>query len=492
MPALHDSPAAGPVVVWFRDDLRLADHPALSEAARTQRPVLCLYVLDEESPGLRPPGAAARWWLAGSLRALDASLKKRGSRLVLRRGPAATVLPRFCEEVSASAVHWNRRYGPGAAVDATAEAALKGRGVALRTFQAALLHEPPVLNKSGAPFSVFTPFWRAAQALGAPRRPLPAPPKIPGRPDLFAHLASDALEAWALEPVAPDWAGGLRDAWPRGEAAAQDRLADFVDSALCGYAQARDRPDRPATSRLSPHLRFGEISPFQVWHAARMAADTGRMRRPSGRDVEAFLAEIGWREFSWHLLHGHPDLHRANIDRGFDRFPWRDDPAALQSWQRGLTGYPLVDAGMRQLWRTGWMHNRVRMVAASFLVKHLLIDWRCGERWFWDTLVDADAANNPAGWQWVAGCGADAAPYFRIFNPVAQGERFDPDGDYVRAFVPELAALPGDAIHAPWRAPPLALAAMNVALGRTYPGPIVDHGAARERALRAHSSLRNA
>jgi deoxyribodipyrimidine photo-lyase len=288
--------------------------------------------------------------------------------------------------------------------------------------------------------------------------------------------------------VHPDWAAGLRATWQPGERAAQARLKAFLDRDVAGYAADRDRPDR-ATSGLSPHLRFGEISPRQVWHAARFAA----AERPllSG-GIDKFLSEVGWREFCRHLLFDVPDLATRNLQPSFDGFGWRQDAAALAAWQRGRTGYPLVDAGMRELWHTGAMHNRVRMVAASFLVKHLLIDWREGEKWFWDTLVDADAGSNPANWQWVAGCGADAAPYFRVFNPVLQGEKFDPDGAYVRRWVPELAALPTGLIHQPWSAPPLELGGAGVVLGETYPRPIVDHKAGRERALAAYAKLRSA
>ena len=282
---------------------------------------------------------------------------------------------------------------------------------------------------------MFTPFWRRVQALGDPPKPLPAPKMLNGVPD----LASDRLEDWKLEPTAPDWAGGLRDNWQPGEASAQARLEAFLDGGIAGYASDRDRPDRDGTSRLSPHLRFGEISPRQVWHAARFAA--AEHPRLSA-DIEKFLSELGWREFCRHLLFDVPDLATRNLQPSFDGFPWKHDAKALRAWQRGQTGYPIVDAGMRELWHTGVMHNRVRMVVASFLVKHLLIDWRCGEQWFWDTLVDADAGSNPANWQWVAGSGADAAPYFRVFNPILQGEKFDPDGVYVRRWVPELAQLP--------------------------------------------------
>jgi deoxyribodipyrimidine photo-lyase len=320
-------------------------------------------------------------------------------------------------------------------------------------------------------------------ATAAPRQPMSAPRRI----DPLPEVASDDLERWALEPSKPDWAVGLRDAWVRGEEAARSRLGDFLDH-IAGYTSRRDRPDDDATSRLSPHLRFGEISPFQIWHAARFAAE--KNHRIAG-DVDKFLSELGWREFSYHLLHGFPGLARKNLQPRFDAFPWRNDAKALHAWQQGRTGYPIVDAGMRQLWQTGWMHNRVRMVVASFLVKHLLVHWSEGERWFWDTLVDADPANNPASWQWVAGCGADAAPYFRIFNPVLQGEKFDPDGHYVRAYVPELAGLPNECLHKPWEAPPLVLREAGITLGETYPHPIVVHAAARKRALAAFGQLKD-
>jgi len=453
-----------PVIVWFRDDLRLADHPALSAAVKFGQPVVCLYIFDEKTPGIRPLGGAAKWWLAGSLRALTEAIAKRGGTLILRRGAAKSVIAGVVRETGAGTVYWNRRTGGGAKADEAIEHTLTKQGVAVRTFQAALLHEPPLLGKSGKPLQVFTPFWRTLQEMGAPRAPLPAPKTI----DSVSGVASDKLESWNLEPAKPDWASGMRVFWTRGEAGAQKRLSTFLDDELAGYATQRDRPDIPGTSRLSPHLRFGEINPFQVWHAAKMVADSTPAR---ARDVDKFLSEIGWREFSYHLLCQHADLATENIDKRFDKFPWRTDRKALRAWQKGETGYPIVDAGMRQLWQTGWMHNRIRMVVASFLVKHLLIDWRVGEQWFWDTLVDADPANNPASWQWVAGCGADAAPYFRVFNPTIQSEKFDPKGDYVRKFVPEFA----DA---------------ETLFAKPYPEPIVDHKAARERALKAFASLK--
>ncbi|MGN6462839.1 MAG: cryptochrome/photolyase family protein, partial [Pseudolabrys sp.] len=432
----RSAPAVAPAIVWFRDDLRLNDHPALTAAAKTGAPLVCLYVLDDNSRGLRSMGGAARWWLAQSLRALDEALREHGQRLVLRRGAAAEIVPKLAAEIGADRVHWNRRYDqPGRTVDANVINALKADGIGGSTFAGNLLAEPgTVTGKEGGP-KVFTPFWKRLRAL-EPGKPLPAPRKLAAPPD----LRSDRLEDWALEPSHPNWARGFRDLWTPGETGARQRLRAFLKG-IAGYGSDRDRPDRDATSQLSPHLRFGEISVADIFHAARFAAD----EHPAvSSDIEKFLSELGWREFSYHLLYHHPTLATANLQQRFDDFPWRRDIKALHAWQRGLTGYPIVDAGMRQLWQTGWMHNRVRMVAASFLIKHLLLDWRRGEAWFWDTLVDADPANNPASWQWVAGSGSDAAPYFRIFNPVLQGEKFDPRGDYVRHWVPEIAALPDE------------------------------------------------
>ena len=470
-------------IVWFRDDLRLFDHPALTAGVKANA-LLCIYVLDEDSPGFRPHGGASRWWLAQSLRALDASLRTRGQRLVLRRGKAADIVPSLARETGATHVYWNRRYDrPGIAADDAVIAALKAQGVTGGTFPGSVLVEPgKLLTKDGGPMRVFTPFWKRLLSLGDPRTPLPAPKTLPPPVD----VASDRLDDWHLEPARPDWAGGLRATWTPGEAAARERLAHFLDC-IQGYADERDRPDKPSTSRLSPHLRFGEISPTAIVHAARFAMDHGA---PS-RDIEKFLSELGWREFSCHLLHHFPDLATKNLQSRFDAFPWRADDPALKAWQRGRTGYPIVDAGLRELWHTGWIHNRVRMVVASFLIKHLLMDWRRGEQWFWDTLVDADPANNAASWQWVAGSGADAAPYFRIFNPVLQGERFDPRGAYVRQWVPEIAALPDRFIHKPWMASPLELAEAKIALGTTYPAPIVDHDMARKRALAAFERVKS-
>jgi deoxyribodipyrimidine photo-lyase len=480
------SAPAFPCIVWFRDDLRLSDHPALHAASKTGAPVICLYVFDEaRHVHARPLGGAARWWLAQSLRALQGSLSSIGSSLVLRRGPAAEVIAGLARDAGAGAVFWNEiAQAPHQAAADQVAAALTEIGVRSRSFPGDLLAAPMAIrNKEGRGLRVFTPFWRRVQSSGEPPKPLPPPKRLGSLPD----IASDTLDTWRLEPTHTDWAAGLRETWKPGESSAQARLNAFLEGHVAGYSSQRDRPDRSGTSGLSPHLRFGEIGPRQVWHAARFAA----AERPAlAGDIDKFLSELGWREFCRHLLFDVPDLAMRNLQPPFDAFPWKHDDAALLMWQRGQTGYPIVDAGMRELWHTGVMHNRVRMVVASFLVKHLLIDWREGERWFWDTLVDADPGSNPANWQWVAGSGADAAPYFRVFNPILQGEKFDPDGAYVRRWVPELAQLPTGVIHQPWSATPLECNGAGVELGKTYPAPIVDHKKGRERALKAYATVR--
>jgi deoxyribodipyrimidine photo-lyase len=472
-----------PILVWFRQDLRLADNPALLSAVASGAPVAPVFVLDDSTPGAWRPGGAARWWLHHSLSALQRDLDRLGAPLILRRGPAQQVIPALAAEIGAQAVHWNRCYEPFAiARDRALKLALEGRGIAVRSSNAALLHEPWTVATNGRPYRVFTPYHRACLAKGVPDAPLAAPERVTS----VAGIASDRLEAWELQPSKPDWAGGLRGCWTPGEAGARLRITDFLDHGLASYAERRDEPGEPGTARLSPHLHLGEIGPRQVWHAAEVAAASNPA---AARGAEAFRRELIWREFAYHLLYHFPELPEQPFQAAFAQFPWRRDSGLLAAWQRGRTGYPLVDAGMRELWSTGWMHNRVRMVAASFLVKHLLQPWTAGEAWFWDTLVDADLANNAASWQWVAGCGADAAPYFRIFNPVLQGQKFDPKGAYVRRWVPELARLPDRFLHAPWTAPADTLAASGVVPGTTYPHPIVAHDVARRRALEAYHGM---
>ncbi|MCV0333735.1 deoxyribodipyrimidine photo-lyase [Microbacterium sp.] len=420
-----------PSIVWFRDDLRLADNLALRAAIERGEAVIALYVLDEESPGIRALGGAARWWLHHSLASLDERLRERGGALVLRHGPAERIVREMVTEVGAGAVYWNRRYGGAErAIDSALKASLRAEGLEVTSFAGSLLHEPwTVTTGSGTHYSVFTPFWRACLALPAPRAPLPEPRTVEGPQ---RTPATEALEDWSLLPTAPDWADGLRETWEPGEPAARRRLRHFLDEDLGHYDRARDEPASGATSRLSPHLRWGEISPFTVWHEAVGVDGAG-----------GFLSELGWREFAWHTLYHSPDLASENLRPEFDAFPWPPlDPTHLDAWQHGETGVPLVDAGMRELWHTGYMHNRVRMVVASFLVKNLLIDWRRGEEWFWDTLVDADEASNPFNWQWVAGSGADAAPYFRVFNPELQAKKFDPQNLYISRWAADAPAEP--------------------------------------------------
>ncbi|HVZ63246.1 MAG TPA: deoxyribodipyrimidine photo-lyase [Lacunisphaera sp.] len=467
-------------IVWFRQDLRLNDNPALAAAMKRGEAVVPLFVWDEPGAADERPGAASRWWLHHSLVSLDAALRERGSRLIIAREPAANTLERLVRESGATAVHWNRCYEPGAiARDTKIKAQLKAAGVEALSFNSALLHEPhEVRNKSGHPFRVFTPFWRHCLS-----RPKAGPVKLPAGPVTAPARwpASRTLDELELLPRL-SWADGLASTWQPGEAAAQKRLKNFVDGAMAGYATERDRPAVDGTSALSPHLHFGEIGPRQVWSAVRALSDDSGVF-PLNTGVQIFLTELGWREFAHHVLFHFPETVRRPMRPEFEAFPWRRNPAELRAWQRGRTGYPIVDAGMRQLWATGWMHNRVRMIVASFLVKHLRLRWQDGAAWFWDTLVDADLANNTLGWQWTAGCGADAAPFFRIFNPILQGAKFDPAGDYVRRWVPELANLSAKHVHRPWEAPGEILQAAGVRLGADYPQPMVDHAEARATAM---------
>ncbi len=466
-------------IVWFRNDLRLTDNPALAAACASGLPLLCLYIHDEQAEGLRPLGGASRWRLNLALQALSQAIARRGGELHFLRGSAEDALPRLAEKIPEAKILWNRRYGGGEiGQDTRLKARLRAQGREVASFNGALLAEPWEMGKkNGGSYKVFTPFWRALRENLSVPPPLPAPDKIRAGAWPSGAPTPIALADLDLSPKNPDWARKFPDPAP-GEFLAQQRLHDFLEQKLKCYAAMRDRLDADATSRLSAHLHFGEISPRQIFHKA--ASEGGG---------DKFLSELGWREFSYHLLYAFPDLASRNFNGRFDGFRWRRDEDALEGWRRGKTGYPIVDAGMRELWATGSMHNRARMVCASFLTKHLLIDWREGEAWFWDTLADADAANNAASWQWVAGCGADAAPYFRIFNPVLQGEKFDPDGAYVRRFCPELAGLPDKFIHRPWVAPAAVLAEAGVKLGETYPLPLVDHDFARRRALAAFAEV---
>jgi deoxyribodipyrimidine photo-lyase len=483
---LVNNDRAAPAVVWLRQDLRIADNPALAAAALTGRPVLPVYILDEASPGRWAPRGAGRWWLGRSLAKLGADLAALGAKLVLRRGESGAELETLIAESGARAVYWNRCYEPWAiARDKKVKARLKSRGILAESFNAALLHEPwTMATGTGGPFKVFTPFWRALLAKPSPASAMPAPARIAG---LRGQMRSEALEAWGLQPRAPDWSSGLAASWEPGEAGARQRLDQFLEVGAARYAMARDRPDIAGTARLSPYLHWGEIGPRQIWLAVSAARDSGRL---SDAAALSFLRQLGWREFTHHQLYHWPDLPEQPWRPAFAAFAWRQDAGLLRAWQRGRTGYPIVDAGMAELWATGWMHNRVRMIAASFLIKHLLQPWQAGEAWFWDTLVDADLAQNAASWQWVAGSGADAAPYFRIFNPVLQGEKFDPEGSYVRRWIPALARMEQRNLHAPWRAGAAELAAAGVRLGTDYPRPIVDHALARAGALAAFAALK--
>jgi deoxyribodipyrimidine photo-lyase len=467
-------------ILWFRQDLRLADHAALQAALARGGAVLPLYIDATGEPAAI--GGAGRWWLRESLRSLAAQLAARGSRLLLRGGAVLPVLQQLVRESGADAIYWTRRYEPAlAAQDLALQRELRAQGLLAESRGGRLLAEPEQLQtQSGTPFQVFTPFWRAFLREIHPPLPLAAPARLPAP----SHWPLSQPESLAeLVPHAP-WMDSLAAHWQPGEAAAQAQLRAFVSATLARYADTRERPAIAGTSRLSPRLQWGELSPAQIWHAVGEAAEAQGQSASEWRSGK-FLAELIWREFSYHLLQHWPTLPEQPMRAAFAAFPWRADPAQLAAWQRGATGIPLVDAGMRELWSTGWMHNRVRMVVASFLVKNLRLHWREGARWFLDTLVDADLANNTQGWQWSAGCGADAAPYFRIFNPVSQGQKFDPEGHYVRRWLPELARLPDEHLHAPWLAPPLLLAASGVTLGRQYPQPIVDLAVSRRNALQA-------
>ena len=460
------------VLLWLRQDLRFNDHPALSAAA-AKGDVIPLYILDDQTPATWKWGGASRWWLHHSLDDLQKSVP-----LILRRGRSEDILRAALQASGATALYFTRDYAPWSrALEQSVKNICDELGIECHRHGGFLLHEPEsIQNGQGQPYKVYTPFSRACLGLGEPRLPKPK-----AQVNWAKHaLKSEALSSFDLLPTHPNWAKEFEAAWQPGEKGAQALLARFLDEGLQNYAVGRDRPDQAYTSRLSAHLHWGEISPYQIWHATRSAAASAQGKRDSG--AEKFLKEILWREFAYHLLHYWPDLPQTSFRPEFENFPWVKDDAALGRWQKGQTGYPIVDAGMRELWATGIMHNRVRMITASFLIKHLQINWREGERWFWDCLVDADIANNAASWQWVAGSGADASPYYRIFNPMLQGLKFDPEGAYVKRWVPELSTVPAEHIHAPWEMP---------IPPKNYPAPMVHHAAARARAMQAFAALKN-
>ena len=467
-------------LVWMRRDLRLADNPAMRAALDRELHPVPVYIHDS---GLQTEGAAGHWWLHHSLHALQQELRRLGSDLLIIAGDSRTQLQAVAHACNASHVFWNRQYDPaGVALETGVMTDLADAGLSAESFPGNLLREPETLAKrDGTPYRVFTPFYRELLTSTPVALPLPAPDALPPLPDeLPASLTPDAL---GLLP-AIRWDAAFGQHWQPGESGAWQRLEIFVRDSMAGYPDNRDRPDLPDTSRLSPHLHFGEISPRQI---RQFIEDCLQQRDEAGlaAAAESWQRQLAWREFGHHLLWHFPDTAEHPLDRRFDNFPWHEDPAALHAWQTGQTGIPLVDAGMRELWTTGWMHNRVRMVVASLLTKNLLIPWQTGAAWFMDTLLDADLANNTLGWQWTAGCGADAAPYFRIFNPVRQGERFDPDGSYVRRWVPELATLPAKWIHQPWAAPAKILHDAGIIHGETYPLPVVDLRDSRRAALSA-------
>ena len=473
-------------LVWFRHNLRLADNPALRAAIDQGGPVIPVFLWAPDEESAWAPASASRWWLHHSLTALATELEKLGSRLIVRKGPTAKTLLELARQAGARRVVWNRRYEPAVIDrDSAVKTKLRDEGLTADSYNGGLLFEPwQVQTQQGKPYQVYTPFWKACANFASSPGALHARPRRLATPATWPP--SLAIDKLALLPKI-DWAAGMREMWTPGEAGALARLEAFVGGAIGSYSKDRDRPDLAGTSALSPHLHFGEVSPARVWQRVLRDHHDSGVKVRVGEEV--YLKELVWREFAHHLLYHFPDTTDKPLRSDFEAFPWRDDDKALTAWQKGQTGYPLVDAGMRQLWHTGWMHNRVRMVTASFLVKHLLLPWQAGARWFWDTLVDADLANNTLGWQWTAGCGADAAPYFRIFNPVTQGEKFDPEGKYVRKWVPELARLPDDLIHKPWEAGEGVLSAAGVRLGETYPAPVVGHKEARARALEALASI---
>ncbi len=465
---------------WFRQDLRIADNPGLLEAAKNGS-VLPIFILDDANEGMFKKGTSSRWGLHHSLQSLNKSLD---NKLAVYSGDAKKIIQKLVTENNITSVHWNRCYEPyRIAQDAEIEATLTKMGVAVKTCNASLLHEPQdVLKDDGTPYKMYTPFYRKGYVQGiAPREPLPVPTKL-----VFSTPAKAAKTIESLD-LLPDKkrCALLEKQWLVGEKEAHKKVAHFLKTKLDHYKEGRDFPGQSNTSHLSPYLHYGEVSPHQVWYATHEKIDSAVLRV----NGEHFFKELCWREFSYYLLYHFPELPRKNFQPKFDSFPWLYDKTNLKKWQEGKTGYPLVDAGMRELLQTGYMHNRVRMIVASFLIKNLLIHWHEGEKWFWELLVDADLANNSASWQWIAGSGADAAPYFRIFNPITQGEKFDKEGTYTKKFLPELQKLPSKFLFKPWLAPAHVLEAAGIVLGTTYPKPLIDLQESRKKALKAYLTL---
>jgi deoxyribodipyrimidine photo-lyase len=472
-----------PLIYWFRQDLRLKDNATLTAAANTGRPIICVYILDQDQNNHWPNGAASLWWLHHSLSLLSDSLKALNIKLILRKGSVIEELDNIIQSSSAESLYFSRHYEP---YNSELESQINqhySNKIEVKRFRGYLLYEPEAIRTGkDEPYKVFTPFYRNCLKTSTPSAPVPAPKSLVS---YTKKIVSDRLSDWNLCVKKPNWAKGFTDYWVPGELGAHQSLKDFINHSGNKYPVLRNRPDVTGTSRLSPHMHFGEISPRQIWTAIN---NSQKILEHNG---EAYLRQLIWRDFAYHLLVHWPDFPDKPFRKEFSKFPWKTDTKSLHAWQQGNTGYPIVDAGMRELWKTGWMHNRVRMIVASFLIKDLLIPWQQGEAWFWDTLVDANLANNAAGWQWVAGSGADAAPYFRVFNPVLQGEKFDPLGDYVREWVPELKHMPKKHIHSPWLAPEEILITAKVTLGKNYPHPIVDHSVARDRALAAYKKLKD-
>ena len=466
-------------IFWFRQDLRILDNPGLWEASKNG-PIMPIYILDDACAGSCKRGEASRWWLYHSLKNLNRSLQ---DSLNIYEGDSLKIILQILKDhPPIKAVYWNRCYEPWRVQDdAAIKSFLKNKGIECKSFNGSLLWEPwQILTKDHKPYKVYTPFYRkGCLEASTPRTPLPKHEKLIGVKDPF-HTKT--LEELPLLPT-KTWYRGLEKVWKIGEQGAQEAFQIFLEQGLQDYQEGRDYPFRSKVSRLSPHLHFGEISPHQIWYCLHSNL------KPTP-DKDCFLKELAWREFSYYCLYHFPTLPFQNFQSKFDTFPWQDNPLLLHAWQKGQTGYPIVDAGMRELWHTGYMHNRIRMIVASFLVKNLGISWHHGRDWFWDCLVDADLANNSFGWQWAAGSGADAAPYFRIFNPITQGEKFDPEGHYTRTFVPELSRIPIEYLFKPWQAPEQILKQSGIILGQTYPYPIVDLASSRSWALQTYASLK--